>query len=594
VWEPLTLVEARSEHGSVFEPQPDGSLLAVGESPYKDVYVLTFATQLSGITAFRLEVLPDPSLPGNGPGRFQNGNFVLNELELLVNGQPAQLKEPSASFEQEGWKVIGAIDGKPTSGGWAIAPEVGKSHSAIFQTAQDIGDGGETRLTFTLRQMLGKQHTIGRLRLMATTGQRPNTVHELPQNIADILAIDPGQRNDEQRGVLAAHYRSIAPELADVRQRVSAAEQRHKQLNDAIPTTLVTVAREEPRVIRVLPRGNWMDDSGEVVEPGVPHFLPQIEREGRATRLDLARWLTSRDNPLTARVFVNRLWKLYFGAGLSRNITDMGSQGEWPTHPELLDWLAVEFIDSWDIKHVVKLLVMSGTYRQSSLVRPELKERDPFNKLYARQSRFRLDAEMIRDNALAVSGLLVRDLYGPSAKPYQPPGYYAYLNFPVREYEPDKGPGLYRRGVYTWWQRQYLHPALLAFDASSREECAAERPRSNTPLQSLVLLNDPSYVEAARLFAERMMREGGSSADQRIDWALRAALIREPSEAEVSVLAGLYHNHVAQYRDDPSGAELLLSVGDRPAAAELDKVELAAWTSVARAILNLNETITRN
>lgn len=595
-WVEMDLVEVHSEHGSEFKIQEGGSILAVGPSPDKDTYVVTFTTDLKGITAFRLEVLPDPSLPGHGPGRFQNGDFRLEEIELQVNGVPVALIEPTASFEPENWPVVNSISGKP--GAWSITPQVGKPNYAIFQTARDVGDGSEAKITFTLRQMSGKQYTLGRFRLTATTATRPNTVQALPEHIAGILVIDPAQRTSEQKAALTAHFRSIVPELAEQRDRISQVEQRRKSLNDSIPTTLITVARAEPRTIRVLPRGNWMDDSGEIVEPGVPHFLPQIEKQqGRANRLDLAQWLTRRDNPMTARVLVNRLWNLAFGAGISRNVFDMGSQGEWPTHPELLDWLAVEFIDSgWDVKHMVRLIVTSGTYRQASLPRRDLQERDPFNKLYARQSRFRLDAEMVRDNALSVSGLLVTQLYGPSAKPYQPPGYYAYLNFPVREYEPDKGAGLYRRGVYTWWQRQYRHPALLAFDAPSREECTAERTRSNTPLQSLVLLNDPSYVEAARVFAEKIMREPptGSSAQERIEWAMRRVVIRPPTEREVVVLAALYHDHLAQYQQDSSGAEQLLTVGDKPAAADLDKADLAAWTSVARAILNLNETITRN
>ena len=250
-----------------------------------------------------------------------------------------------------------------------------------------------------------------------------------------------------------------------------------------------------------------MADSGEVVQPGVPHFLRQLRKQQRATRADLAAWITADDNPLTARVFVNRLWKLFFGSGLSKVLDDVGSQGEPPVHPELLDTLAVEFVDSgWDVKRLVKLIVMSNTYQQSSSVRDELLEHDPFNRLLARQSRFRLDAEMIRDNALAVSGLLVRNVGGRSAKPYQPAGLYRHLNFPARKYQHDTGADQYRRGLYTHWQRQFLHPAMKAFDAPSREECTAERPRSNTPLAALVLLNDPSYVEAARMFAQRTIR----------------------------------------------------------------------------------------
>jgi hypothetical protein len=265
-----------------------------------------------------------------------------------------------------------------------------------------------------------------------------------------------------------------------------------------------------------------------------------------------------------------------------------------PTHPELLDYLAVEFVDSgWDVKHLVKLLVLSGTYRQSSRPSAEQKERDPYNRLLARQGRFRLDAEVVRDSALAISGLLMREVGGPSVKPYQPAGYWSALNFPTREWANDKGVGLYRRGLYTHWQRTFLHPSLLAFDAPSREECVVDRPRSNIPQQALVLLNDPTYVEAARVFAERIVHEGGTGVEARVQWAFRNALSRQPREEESKVLAALYAKHAREYDKDREAARKLLSTGDHPLPKEADLAELAAWTSVARAILNLHETITR-
>jgi hypothetical protein len=328
----------------------------------------------------------------------------------------------------------------------------------------------------------------------------------------------------------------------------------------------------------------------------VPAAFPQPQATGeRATRLDLARWLTARDNPLVARVYVNRLWKQFFGAGLSRRLDDLGTQGDPPSHPELLDWLAAEFIESgWNVKHVVRLIVSSGAYRQSSAVTRAQLEADPFNRWLARQGRFRLDAELVRDNALATSGLLVRQIGGPSVKPYQPPGYWAYLNFPTREWQNGTGEELYRRGLYTHWQRQYLHPSLLAFDAPTREECTADRLRSNTPLQALSLLNDPSYTEAARAFAERILREGGSEAPARLDWAFRQALARPIRPAESEALRALVEKHLAEYRRDPQAAARVQTNGARAAASDLDPVELAAWASAARTILNLHATITRN
>ncbi len=360
--------------------------------------------------------------------------------------------------------------------------------------------------------------------------------------------------------------------------------------------TMVTQS-VKPRTIRVLNRGDWMDKKGKIVAPAVPEVFEQIKtKKGqRASRLDLAKWLTSKDNPQTARVFVNRLWALYFGRGISKNLEDTGSQGSWPSHPELLDWLAKEFVEKgWDVKHMVRLMVLSNAYQQSSVPPKALLKRDPENELYARQSRFRLPAEMIRDNALAVSGLLVDRLGGPSARPYQPSGYYAHLNFPKRRYNPDRNNNQYRRGVYVHWQRQFLHPMLRAFDAPSREECTAQRSRSNTPLQALTLLNDPTFVEAARVFAARIIREGGKTPGEKIRWAWRAALSRNPSGREMAVVLRLQRTAEQQFSQDAKAAERLVSVGLAPRPESISARDLAAWTTVARAILNLNETITRN
>jgi hypothetical protein len=350
-----------------------------------------------------------------------------------------------------------------------------------------------------------------------------------------------------------------------------------------------------PRTMRILPRGNWLDDSGEIVQPGTPASLPALGVTGRrASRLDLASWLVSKEHPLTARVFVNRLWKIAFGQGLVTSLDDFGAQGTWPSHPELLDWLAVEFRESgWDVKHLVRLLVTSSTYRQSSVASEALRHIDPYNRLLARQGRFRLDAEMVRDNALAVSGLLSGKIGGPSVKPYQPAGYWVYLNFPTREYYADKGEDQYRRGLYTYWQRTFPHPSLIAFDAPSREECTVDRPRSNTPQQALVLLNDPTYVEAARKLAEKVLAEGGKSDEARLIFAYRRVLGRSPHDGEAKVLLPLVARHLKEYREDASAAADLLSVGQSPIAKDMERPALAAWTSVARVLLNLHETITR-
>ncbi len=375
-------------------------------------------------------------------------------------------------------------------------------------------------------------------------------------------------------------------------------EQQCEQLRKNARQTMITVAIE-PRTIRLLPRGNWLDDSGPIVQPAVPAFLANLDvGDRRATRLDLANWLADPDKGvggLTARVFANRFWYLLFGSGIARVLDDFGGQGEPPSHPELLDALAVEFYESdWNVKHLLKLIVMSRAYRQSSLASPQLQQRDPLNRLFARQSRYQLPAETIRDNALAVSGLLLNGYVGPSVRPYQPAGYFKHLNFPPRTYQHDVDSRQWRRGVYVHWQRQYLHPTLKALDAPSREECTAQRPQSNTPLASLALLNDPTFVEAARVFAQRIMVEGGDSADSRMNFAFRHAVSRQPDATERQLLEKLRQTDFERYSKDIDAAKKLIAVGQSLVAKDIDAAELAAWTSVARAIFNLHETMARN
>jgi Protein of unknown function (DUF1553)/Protein of unknown function (DUF1549)/Planctomycete cytochrome C len=399
------------------------------------------------------------------------------------------------------------------------------------------------------------------------------------------------KRLDEQ---IAALQTTKKPSDEDTRRR-TALERQKGALLEQIPTSLVAMSGP-PRKIRILPRGNWLDESGAIVEPGVPGFLPPLQiKNRRATRLDLARWLVERENPLVARVLVNRLWKLVFGQGLVTTPDDFGSQGAWPTHPELLDWLACEFIETgWNVKTLLKRMVMSQTYRQTSAATEELLARDPANHWLARQNRFRLDAELVRDTALATSGLLCTRIGGPSVKPYQPAGYWIFLNFPKRDWARDHGANLYRRGLYTYWQRTFLHPSLLAFDASTREECVVQRPRSNTPLQALVLLNDPIFVEAARVLAARVVKEERASQSARLDRAFRLVLSRSPRTDEQQVLVGLFEKHRKEFLADPAAARALLATGDAPPPPGVDLAELAAWTSVARVLLNLQATFTRS
>ena len=369
-----------------------------------------------------------------------------------------------------------------------------------------------------------------------------------------------------------------------------------RETRDGKAWTMVTQAAE-PLTVRVLPRGNWQDESGPIVLPATPSFLPSREESTsthRLTRLDLAKYIVSKENPITSRAVMNRVWQQFFGTGLSSTLDDLGSQGEPPSHPELLDWIASEFRDSgWDFKHVIKLIVMSATYRQSSVVRAELRDIDPANRLLASQNPRRLDAEFIRDNALFIAGVLdTKDIGGPSVHPYQPPGYYDALQFPDREYIASTGVEQWRRGVYMHWQRTFLHPMLANFDAPMRDECAAARVVSNTPQQALTLLNDPTFVEAARLFADRLLSSGVNGDDARLDRAFELALARGPKKEEREALKKFLVAQRDYYREHTDDAHKLLKIGNAP-PTKGEPAEAAAWTSVCRVILNSQEVITR-
>jgi hypothetical protein len=359
---------------------------------------------------------------------------------------------------------------------------------------------------------------------------------------------------------------------------------------------MVMTEMSKPRDTFVLGRGQY-DNKGEKVTPGVPAFLPPMPEDLPRNRLGLAKWILDPANPLTARVVVNQYWQQYFGTGIVKTAEDFGSQGEPPSHPQLLDWLATEFVRSgWDVKAMQRLIVTSATYRQSSRASRELIERDPENRLLARGPRFRLSAEIVRDNALAISGLLNDKVGGPSVYPYQPAGLWEEMafgqGFSGQTYTPSSGPDLYRRGLYTVWKRTVPPPSLTIFDAPDREKCTARRGVTNTPLQALTLLNDPTYVEAARALAQRALRAGGRSDRERIDFAFKLATARPPDPQERDVLLGSLSEFRSTYRQDQAQATKLLSVGEAKPDSTLDPREVAAWTNLASMILNLDETIT--
>lgn len=617
--------------------QGDNSILVSGPKPDKDNYKLDITGELKNVIGLRVEVLPDGSLPAQGPGRASNGNFVLTEVVANVkhaDGTNSDIKFSAAraSIEQtfagdgnpyKAWNAASTIDGdeKGAQWGWAVLPEVGKAQQLLLTLAEPVSiDVGDV-LQVELKQQHGNgSHTIGKFRLSATSTndalQAPLGSAVPSKELVDLLNIPSDKRQPGQTEKLFALYKNVAPELAKLRADRDAARKAATDFEAAFPKCIVSISGN-PRTVRILPRGNWMDESGPIMQPALPGYLTSSrtrESSGADTskdrslttsatttegkklnRLDLANWVVSRDNPLTARVFVNRLWKQFFGIGLSKTLDDFGAQGEAPVNPELLDWLAVEFIDSgWNMKHLVRLMVTSSTYRQVSTASKEQLLRDPENRELARQSRYRLDAELVRDNALAVSGLLVQKVGGPSVKPYQPDGYWENLNFPARTWQADQNENQYRRGLYTWWQRSFVHPSMLAFDAPTREECAADRPRSNIPQQALVLLNDPSYVEAARSFALQIVQSGGADSASRLKYAFRRALARDPRPQESEQLTKLVEKLSAQYATDAKAAEAVLKVGIAPMPNGMTPSELATWTNIARVILNLHETVVRS
>jgi hypothetical protein len=448
--------------------------------------------------------------------------------------------------------------------------------------------------------------------LLAWTAQAKGD-KSLPGEIQKAAKKSAKDRSKSESDLLKTHflvykYRGIPKDALAFREKILAnkiqIKQRESKLEKAKKDienhrknfrSMLVSESVNSRMVRILPRGNWLDETGEVVAPAIPEFMGKLDTKDRkANRLDLANWVVSDDNPLPARAFTNRIWKLFFGYGLSRRLEDLGGQGEPPTHPKLLDHLASEFRSSgWDMKKLIRTLVTSDAYKQSSVPTEKLAKADPLNRLYARQSRFRVDAEFVRDTALSISGLLVSDIGGTSVKPYQPAGYWQHLNFPARKWQAGKGDDLYRRGLYTFHCRSFTHPAMLAFDAPSREECTAERPRSNIPQQALALLNDPVFVEAARVFAEKLLTHSNKEDLEKIHYAFQCALTRHPTKEEVQVMTKLLSQQRKRYQEDEEAALALVKTGQKMYNKDLHVSELAAWTSVSRTLLNMYETTAR-
>jgi len=588
---PSVTVRTKDTNGapeSYFTVEPDGTILFTGKSAESTEIKLPLFR--GWLAALRLELIPREEHDGNI--LFGSGEATTLSLSASLTSASNEKSKRLAFFHADadykeerytnGYAIVGVKDAWRTS----------KEHEKSPQTAVWLLDKPiQVNPGDTLALTLGK-NTAGCLRVSLSPFAARDPL-ESGGGEWLLKALSKSTRATGE-GVNETYLLSTACD-ADAYAQYKELYRQSLEFRGGKSPVVVTVAWN-PAVTRVLPRGNWQDESGEIVQPAVPHFLTQVAAPGgrRLTRLDLARWLVSRDNPLTARTVMNRLWKQFFGTGISAVVDDLGAQGEWPIHPELLDWLAVEFMDSgWDLKHMVKLMVMSSTYRQSSNPRPEIKEIDPANRLLASQSPRRLEAEFVRDNALFVAGLLNPDIGGPSAHPYQPAGYYANLQFPDRDYYPERDERQYRRGVYTHWQRTFLHPMLANFDAPSREECVASRNISNTPQQALTLLNDPSFVEASRAFAEKVLSSKRASDDARLELACERALARPIKPKELKSLEEFLALQREHYRSNPDEAKKLMNVGFAPEPKGADESELAAWTQVCRVVLNLHETITR-
>ncbi len=613
VWKVLNLTNAVSTGGSSYTNLPDHSILATGLNPIYDTILVDANTDLTGITAVLLEVLPDPSLPKNGPGRWgQTGNFILDEFGLSISPPDGGSKEPTPAFfrtahadwQQQYYHAEHAVDRNPKTG-WAIGPQFGQRHFLIAELKEPVGLAGGTRLSFRFDHYHGNSHTIGRMRLSVTTEPDPEALWPVPAEVSKVLAVPATDRTEDQRHELAAFYRTASPTLRRLERELFRLNHREEELAAKKYTTPVMQELPQPREAYVQIRGSFLD-KGPVVTPGVPAFLPPLPKDLPPNRLALARWLVDPANPLTARVTVNRLWERCFGTGIVKTSEDFGRQGEPPSHPELLDWLACEFMSPtfgpaarpWDLKHVVRLIVTSATYRQSAAASEELLQKDLYNRLLARGPRFRMDAEMLRDQALAVSGLLNPEMGGPSVYPIQVPNLWKEIGFLRPEIGMDEwptsiGPELHRRGVYTFWRRVCTYPTFATFDAPSRDVCASRRPRTNTPLQALAGLNEPTLLEAARVLAQRVLLEGGATPAEQIEFAFRLCTARPPTEAERARLLAFLDQQRRSFEQEPQAAQKLLAVGSADRPPTLDTRQVAAWMMVANVLLNLDETLTK-
>ena len=601
-WTVLEPVKFARNYGASITKLDDNSLLFSGDNFYRDEYKLEFINSLPTATALRVEVLPDPSLPRQGPGRNPEGGFLLSELTAASASPDADTSADLANIELQsasadvGTNASAAIDGKHDTH-WTMPRGDGRAHAIIFRFKTPLTGAQGTRLLVSLLQNYHQQENIGRLRISVTDA--PNlaastwSMPGVPANIENILLTPQAQRDVTQNAALKAYFLETTPLL-------SAQQTQIASLRDAMPrygTTLVMTERSVPRVTKIHRRGEFLN-LGATVEPGVPAILHPLPKDAPANRLALARWLVSSENPLVGRVVMNRDWATFFGRGLVNTVQDFGVMGDAPSHPELLDWLATEWMQrGWSSKAMHRLIVTSATYRQASRVTPELLERDPLNILLARGPRSRVEAEIVRDIALASSGLLSPKIGGPSVFPPQPAGV-VDLSWGAMQWNTSTGEDRYRRGMYTFWKRTSPYPGLTVFDAPTADTSCPRRNKSNTPLQALTTLNNAVFVEAAQAMARRIMAQKAPDVTERTRFAFRLCLTREPNASELAQLTAFYDKQLARFTQgelDASKVALSESVfpDETPKPLESELPQLAAWTTIARVLLNLDETVTK-
>ncbi len=599
-WEQLRASNVFASHSRV-RTLADNSVLTAGDPPDNDTYTFFASTDLKNITAIRVEALRHESLTQNSLSFAESGNFVLTEVEVRqVESESDEsplvpIDTAEATFEQGGHGASRAFDGDPKSG-WAVyeGRVVDREHAAVFRFRQPIEIRPGTMLKVVLRHdSQHKRHNMGRFRLSVTASPQPSLA-PVDDGLIAALATPADQRNDDQRKLVGKLHRTSVPEYKSLQDRRDGLVKQRNDLQGSLPKVMVMADLDERRETFILNRGLYNKPTDKVTA-GLPAFLPPPSGgdSQNANRLTLAKWLVDPANPLTPRVTVNRFWQQIFGIGLVKTTEDFGAQGEIPVHRDLLDWLAKQFQDSgWDVKSLMRLIVTSHTYRQSSKFGdPQLLEVDPDNRLLARGSRYRLPSWMLRDQALAASGLLSTVDGGPAVNTYQPPGIWEEASFGKKKYHQDEGEKLYRRSLYTFWRR-IIAPTMF-FDNASRQTCTVKASRTNTPLHALQTLNNTAYVESARVLAESVLNSKLADDAERIDFAMHRTLARRATDSEKQVFLGGLDRTRQQFGGDTNDAIQLLTLGESPRDESLDPIEHAAWTSLCLAILNLDETLNR-